>query len=138
MRSATAWSGDSAKYHVEAPVARERSKHGAPHTVRSDTAAAHLMATGRVDGVVVGTDRTAASGRETPIERRRGDEVLRASRPLSTMPSTSRRRASSRESSRSGGVADAPAEGLGRLLPERPIQDRDRPSPSRPWNGSSE
>lgn len=43
-------------------TAFELGQHGVPHTVIPDAAAAHLMATGRVDAVIVGTDRTAANG----------------------------------------------------------------------------
>lgn len=43
-------------------TAWELGQHGVPHTVVPDTAAAHLMARGDVDLVVVGTDRTTARG----------------------------------------------------------------------------
>lgn len=43
-------------------TAWELGQHGVPHTVVPDTAAAHLMARGDVDVVVVGTDRTTAEG----------------------------------------------------------------------------
>ena len=43
-------------------TAWELAQHGVPHTVIPDVAAGHLMATGRVDLVLVGTDRTTAQG----------------------------------------------------------------------------
>ncbi len=43
-------------------TAWELGQHGVPHTVVPDTAAAHLMARGDVDAVIVGTDRTTAGG----------------------------------------------------------------------------
>ncbi len=43
-------------------TAWELAQHGVPHTVIPDVAAGHLMATGRVDLVLVGTDRTTAGG----------------------------------------------------------------------------
>lgn len=43
-------------------TAWELGEHGVPHTVVPDTAAAHLLARGEVDVVVVGTDRTTATG----------------------------------------------------------------------------
>ena len=43
-------------------TAWELAQHGVPHTVVPDVAAGHLMATGRVDLVLVGTDRTTARG----------------------------------------------------------------------------
>jgi len=43
-------------------TAWELGGHGVPHTVVPDGAAAHLLATGRVDVVMVGTDRTTAAG----------------------------------------------------------------------------
>ena len=43
-------------------TAWELGEHGIPHTVVPDTAAAHLMARGDVDLVIVGTDRTTARG----------------------------------------------------------------------------
>jgi len=43
-------------------TAWELGQHGVPHTVVPDTAAAHLMARGDVDLVIVGTDRTTARG----------------------------------------------------------------------------
>jgi methylthioribose-1-phosphate isomerase len=43
-------------------TAWELGSHGVPHTVVPDGAAAHLLATGRVDLVIVGTDRTTAAG----------------------------------------------------------------------------
>jgi len=43
-------------------TAWELGQHGVPHTVIADSAAAHLLATARVDVVIVGTDRTAANG----------------------------------------------------------------------------
>lgn len=43
-------------------TAWELGRHGVPHTVITDTSSGHLMASGRVDAVFVGTDRTAASG----------------------------------------------------------------------------
>ena len=43
-------------------TAWELGSQGVPHTVVSDTTAPHLMARGRVDVVLVGTDRTTAAG----------------------------------------------------------------------------
>jgi methylthioribose-1-phosphate isomerase len=43
-------------------TAWELAKHGVPHTVIVDNAAGHLMQHGEVDLVIVGTDRTTASG----------------------------------------------------------------------------
>jgi methylthioribose-1-phosphate isomerase len=43
-------------------TAWELANHGVPHTVIVDNAAGHLMATGEVDLVITGTDRTAANG----------------------------------------------------------------------------
>ncbi|MBT8461111.1 MAG: S-methyl-5-thioribose-1-phosphate isomerase [Gemmatimonadetes bacterium] len=43
-------------------TAWELASEGVPHTVVPDNASGHLLQTGRVDVVVVGTDRTTASG----------------------------------------------------------------------------
>lgn len=43
-------------------TAWELGHHGVPHTVIADNAGGHLMRTGQVDMVLVGTDRTAANG----------------------------------------------------------------------------
>ncbi len=43
-------------------TAWELGQHGLPHTLIPDSAAAHLMSRGDVDVVIVGTDRTTASG----------------------------------------------------------------------------
>lgn len=43
-------------------TAYELGAHGVPHTVIVDNAGGHLMQRGRVDMVIVGTDRTTASG----------------------------------------------------------------------------
>jgi methylthioribose-1-phosphate isomerase len=43
-------------------TAFELAAHGVPHTVIADNAGGHLMARGRVDLVLVGSDRTTASG----------------------------------------------------------------------------
>ncbi|MES1165074.1 MAG: S-methyl-5-thioribose-1-phosphate isomerase, partial [Verrucomicrobiota bacterium] len=43
-------------------TAWERDQHGVPFTVIVDNAGGHLMQRGQVDVVVVGTDRTTASG----------------------------------------------------------------------------
>lgn len=43
-------------------TAWELMQHGVPHTVIADNAGGHLMQRGQVDIVIVGTDRTAASG----------------------------------------------------------------------------
>jgi methylthioribose-1-phosphate isomerase len=43
-------------------TAWELGNHGVPHTVIADNAAGHLMRTGQVDMVLVGTDRTTATG----------------------------------------------------------------------------
>jgi methylthioribose-1-phosphate isomerase len=43
-------------------TAWELGKHGVPHTVVSDNAGGHLMQHGRVDLVIVGTDRVTRTG----------------------------------------------------------------------------
>lgn len=43
-------------------TAWELGKHGVPHTVIADNAGGHLMQQGEVDLVIVGTDRTTATG----------------------------------------------------------------------------
>jgi len=43
-------------------TAWELGKHGIPHTVITDNAGGHLMQHGRVDLVIVGTDRTTCTG----------------------------------------------------------------------------
>ncbi len=43
-------------------TAWELGQHGVPHTLVSDSAAGYLMSRGKVDLVIVGTDRAAASG----------------------------------------------------------------------------
>ena len=43
-------------------TAWELSKHGVPHTVITDNAGGHLMQHGKVDLVIVGTDRTTHTG----------------------------------------------------------------------------
>jgi methylthioribose-1-phosphate isomerase len=43
-------------------TAFELSQHGVPHTVIVDNAGGHLMMQGRVDAVIVGTDRVTANG----------------------------------------------------------------------------
>lgn len=43
-------------------TAWELGEHGVPHTIVADSAAGHLMQRGAVDLVIVGTDRTTASG----------------------------------------------------------------------------
>ena len=43
-------------------TAWELGEHGVPHTLVSDSASGHLLSRGEVDVVIVGTDRTAASG----------------------------------------------------------------------------
>ncbi len=43
-------------------TAWELGQHGVPHTLVSDSAAGYLLSRGEVDVVMVGTDRTAASG----------------------------------------------------------------------------
>ena len=43
-------------------TAWELVNHGAPHTLVVDNAGGHLMQHGRVDMVIVGTDRTTANG----------------------------------------------------------------------------
>lgn len=43
-------------------TAYELGAHGVPHTVISDNAGGHLMQRGEVDMVIVGTDRTTATG----------------------------------------------------------------------------
>ena len=43
-------------------TAWELGEHGVPHTLVSDSASGHLLSRGEVDLVIVGTDRTAASG----------------------------------------------------------------------------
>ncbi len=43
-------------------TAFELSQHGVPHTVIADNAGGHLMMTGQVDAIIVGTDRVVANG----------------------------------------------------------------------------
>jgi methylthioribose-1-phosphate isomerase len=43
-------------------TAFELGEHGVPHTIITDNAGGHLMQRGRVDCVIVGSDRTTASG----------------------------------------------------------------------------
>ena len=43
-------------------TAWELSQQGVPHTVIADNAAGHLLQTGRVDMIIVGSDRTSANG----------------------------------------------------------------------------
>ncbi|PNG28010.1 S-methyl-5-thioribose-1-phosphate isomerase [Methylocella silvestris] len=43
-------------------TAFELGQHGVPHTVIADNAGGHLMQHGGIDAVIVGTDRTTASG----------------------------------------------------------------------------
>jgi methylthioribose-1-phosphate isomerase len=43
-------------------TAWELNRHGVPHTVIADNAGGHLMQTGKVDLVIVGSDRVAANG----------------------------------------------------------------------------
>ncbi|MGY2732776.1 S-methyl-5-thioribose-1-phosphate isomerase [Sphingomonas sp. UYP23] len=43
-------------------TAFELAGHGVPHTVIADNAGGHLMMTGQVDAVIVGTDRVTANG----------------------------------------------------------------------------
>ena len=43
-------------------TAWELLQHGVPHTVIADNAGGHLMMTGQVDAVIVGTDRVTANG----------------------------------------------------------------------------
>jgi methylthioribose-1-phosphate isomerase len=43
-------------------TAFELAGHGVPHTVITDNAGGHLMMTGQVDAVIVGTDRVTANG----------------------------------------------------------------------------
>lgn len=43
-------------------TAWELGQHGVPHTVVPDSAAGHLLSRGKVDVVIVGTDRTTAAG----------------------------------------------------------------------------
>ena len=43
-------------------TAWELGQHGVPHTLVSDSAAGHLLSRGKVDVVIVGTDRTTAAG----------------------------------------------------------------------------
>ncbi len=43
-------------------TAWELAQHGVPHTVIADNAAGHLMQSGKVDLIIVGTDRVAANG----------------------------------------------------------------------------
>jgi methylthioribose-1-phosphate isomerase len=43
-------------------TAWELGEHGVPHTVMADSAAGHLMQRGKVDLVIVGTDRTTHTG----------------------------------------------------------------------------
>jgi methylthioribose-1-phosphate isomerase len=43
-------------------TAWELGEHGVPHTIIADNAGGHLMQRGRVDAVIVGTDRTTFTG----------------------------------------------------------------------------
>jgi methylthioribose-1-phosphate isomerase len=43
-------------------TAWELGEHGVPHTVIADNAGGHLMQRGKVDAVIVGTDRTTCTG----------------------------------------------------------------------------
>jgi methylthioribose-1-phosphate isomerase len=43
-------------------TAYELGRHGVPHTIIADNAGGHLMQSGQVDMVIVGTDRVAANG----------------------------------------------------------------------------
>ena len=61
-------------------TAWELGQHGVPHTLVSDSAAGYLMRRGKVDVVIVGTDRTTAAGdvgTSIPIEERDPEEVTR-------------------------------------------------------------
>ncbi len=50
------------RFQGAALTAWELGQHGVPHTLVSDSAAGHLLARGKVDIVIVGTDRTTAAG----------------------------------------------------------------------------
>ena len=50
------------RFQGAALTAWELGQHGVPHTRVSDSAAGHLLSRGKVDLVIVGTDRTTASG----------------------------------------------------------------------------
>ncbi len=50
------------RFQGAALTAWELGQHGVPHTLVSDSAAGHLLSRGKVDIVIVGTDRTTAAG----------------------------------------------------------------------------
>ena len=50
------------RFQGAALTAWELGQHGVPHTLVSDSAAGHLLSRGKVDVVIVGTDRTTAAG----------------------------------------------------------------------------
>lgn len=53
---------DAPANHGALLTAFELAGHGVPHTVIADNAGGHLMMTGQVDAVIVGTDRVTANG----------------------------------------------------------------------------
>ena len=65
-------------------TAWELGQHGVPHTVIVDNAGGHLMQRGRVDLVIVGTDRTTADRRRRQQDRHlpEGARRARLRRPL--------------------------------------------------------
>jgi methylthioribose-1-phosphate isomerase len=56
------WVGETRPRNQGALTAWELAGHGVPHTLVVDNAGGHLMQRGEVDLVLVGTDRTTASG----------------------------------------------------------------------------
>ena len=56
------WVDETRPRNQGALTAWELGKHGVPHTYIIDNAGGHLMQHGQVDMVIVGTDRTTASG----------------------------------------------------------------------------
>jgi methylthioribose-1-phosphate isomerase len=56
------WVDETRPRNQGALTAWELGQHGVPHTIVVDNAGGHLMQLGKVDVVLVGTDRTTASG----------------------------------------------------------------------------
>ena len=57
------WVGETRpRFQGAGLTAWELGQHGVPHTLVSDSAAGHLLSRGKVDVVIVGTDRTTAAG----------------------------------------------------------------------------
>ena len=56
------WVDETRPRNQGALTAFELAEHGVPHTLITDNAGGHLMQRGRVDMVIVGTDRVTANG----------------------------------------------------------------------------